>query len=60
MNDDIKIHLKYRLFDIEAYAMPALGLHEPKGLAYIAEQLGVQAPDHSAAADVHTLREVDL
>lgn len=48
---------KYRLLDVEAYAMPALGLEEPRGLAYIAEQLGVQAPDHSAAGDVHTLRE---
>lgn len=48
---------KYRLLDVEAYAMPFLGLDEPKGLAYIAEQLGVTAPDHTAAADVHTLRE---
>jgi hypothetical protein len=48
---------KYRLLDVETYAMPALGLDVPKGLAYIAEQLGVTAPDHSAAADVHTLRE---
>lgn len=48
---------KYRLLDIEAFAMPGLGLHEPRGLAYIAEALGVQAPDHTAAGDVHTLRE---
>lgn len=48
---------KYRLLDVEAYAMGALDLDEPKGLAYIAEQLGVAAPDHTAAADVHTLRE---
>ena len=48
---------KYRLLDIEAYAMPYLGLDEPRGLAYIAEQLEIQAPDHTAAGDVHTLRE---
>lgn len=48
---------KYRLLDIEAYAMAALGLDEPKGLSYIAEQLQVQAPDHTAAGDVRTLRE---
>lgn len=48
---------KYRLLDIEAYAMPLLGLAEPRGLAYIAEQLGIQAPNHTAAGDVHTLRE---
>lgn len=48
---------KYRLLDIEAFAMPGLGLHEPRGIAYIAEALGVQAPDHTAAGDVHTLRE---
>lgn len=47
----------YRLLDIEAYAMPALGLDRPRGLAFIAEQLGVQPPDHIAAGDVHTLRE---
>lgn len=47
----------YRLIDIETYAMPALNLDRPKGLAYIAEQLGIQAPDHTAAGDVHTLRE---
>jgi hypothetical protein len=48
---------RYRLFDIEAYAMPALGLSEPKGLAYVAEQLGVEQPDHTAACDVRVLRE---
>ena len=48
---------RYRLLDVEAYAMGALGLDEPKGLAWIAEVLGVEAPDHTAAADVHTLRE---
>jgi DNA polymerase III epsilon subunit-like protein len=47
---------KYRLLDVEAYAMAALHLDEPKGLAYIAEQLGIPAPDHTAAQDVATLR----
>jgi DNA polymerase III epsilon subunit-like protein len=46
----------YRLLDVEAYAMPALNLDRPHGLAYIAEQLGVTAPDHSAEQDVLTLR----
>lgn len=48
---------KYRLLDVEAYAMPALGLDEPKGLAYICEQLGVQPGNHTAAEDVRALRE---
>jgi DNA polymerase III alpha subunit (gram-positive type) len=48
---------KYRLLDVEAYAMPLLGLTEPRGLAYIAEQLAIAAPDHSAAGDVQTLRD---
>lgn len=51
---------KYRLLDLEAYALPLLQLdgHEaPVGLAKIAERLGVTAPDHSARADVLTLRE---
>lgn len=48
---------KYRMLDVEAYAMPALGLDEPKGLAFVAERLGVAAPDHSAAGDVSVLRE---
>lgn len=47
---------KYRMIDLEAYAMPYLGLTEPKGLAFIAEKLGVEAPDHSAYQDVVTLR----
>lgn len=47
----------HRLLDIEAYAMPALGLTEPKGLAYIAEQLQVEPPDHTATGDVRTLRD---
>lgn len=48
---------RYRMLDVEAYAMPLLGYSEPKGLATIAADLGVEAPDHTAAADVHTLRE---
>lgn len=47
----------YRMIDVETYAMPLLGLTEPKGLAYIAEKLGIVAPDHSAANDVRTLRK---
>lgn len=49
---------KYRLLDIEVYAMPALGLDEPRGLAFLAEQLEVVSPDHTAAGDVATLRAV--
>lgn len=48
---------RHRLFDIAVYAMPAFDLIEPQGLAYVAEQLGVQPPDHTAAGDVYTLRE---
>jgi len=47
----------YRMIDLEAYAMPYLGLDRPRGLAYIAEKLGVEAPDHSAHQDVVTLRQ---
>jgi hypothetical protein len=53
--DDAPWH--YRLLDIEAYAMPALGLTRPQGLATIAEQLRVVAPDHTAAGDVACVRE---
>lgn len=54
---------RYRLLDIEAYAMGALGWDEPKGLAAIAETLvigegyEIPAPDHTAAGDVDTLRD---
>ena len=48
---------KYRMLDLEAYAMGAFGLEEPKGLAWIAEKLGVTAPTHTAADDVWTLRQ---
>lgn len=51
---------KYRLLDVEAYAMPWLGLDEPRGLAYIAEQLGIKPGDHTAAEDVRCLRECHL
>lgn len=46
----------YRLLDVETYAMPALGLDVPKGLNFIAEQLGVEAPDHTTGQDVETTR----
>jgi len=52
---------KYRLFDIEAYAMGALGYEIPQGLKTIAHDLraddwGIPEPDHTAAGDVATLR----
>lgn len=47
----------YRLFDIEAYAAPALHLDRPRGIAYIAEMLEIEAPDHTAAQDVFVLRQ---
>lgn len=51
----------YRLLDVEAYAMGALGCEQPQGLRTVAEALrgrgfAVQHPDHSAAGDVATLR----
>ena len=46
----------HRKIDIATYAMPALGLDRPVGLAAIAEALGVRAPDHTAAGDVLALR----
>ena len=57
---------KYRLLDIEAYAMGALGYHEPKGLKTIADDLRakfgaeIPEPDHTAAGDVATLRACHL
>lgn len=48
---------KYRLLDVEAYAMPYFNWPVPQGLARIADLLGIEAPDHTAYADVHTLRE---
>lgn len=48
---------KYRLLDVEAYAMGALGHDEPQGLSTICAALGVEQPDHSARGDVRALRE---
>ena len=48
----------YRVLDVECYAMPALGLAVPRGLAFLCEVFGVLAPDHSAAGDVRAVREV--
>lgn len=52
---------KYRLLDIEAYAVPVLGFTVPKGLAAISDELRKQGfdipePDHSAEKDVEALR----
>lgn len=52
---------KYRLLDVESYAMGAFGWDEPKGLRDITAALqdrgcDVPAPDHTAAADVVCLR----
>jgi hypothetical protein len=52
---------RYRLLDVEAYAMGALGYDTPQGLARIARDLrkigaDIPEPDHTAAADVATLR----
>lgn len=51
----------FRLLDIEAYAMGALGHDRPRGLATIAADLrargfDIPEPDHSAAADVAATR----
>jgi hypothetical protein len=57
---------KYRLFDIEAYAMGALGYEIPQGLKTIAADLqslghhDIPKPDHTAAGDVATLRACHL
>lgn len=53
----------YRLLDVESFAMPILGYDRPQGLATIAEDLAslgkyVFEPDHTAASDVHALRDV--
>lgn len=49
----------HRKIDIETFALPLLGLKQgrPRGLADIAAALHIQAPDHTAAGDVYTLRE---
>jgi DNA polymerase III alpha subunit (gram-positive type) len=54
---------KYRLLDVEAFAMPILGYEVPQGLATIVEDLGslgqtVFPSDHTAANDVQALRDV--
>lgn len=56
---------RYRLLDVEAYAMGALGFAEPKGLKDVAAELRflgyeIHHPDHSAAGDVATLRDCHL
>lgn len=49
----------HRKIDIASFALPIVGMKngKPKGLYDIAEALGVQVPDHTAAGDVFTLRE---
>lgn len=52
---------KYRLLDVESYAMGAFGWTEPKGLRDIRSALtgdgfDIPAPDHTAAADVECVR----
>lgn len=49
---------KHRLIDVEAMAYGILRLDEPVGLARLADMLGVQQPDHTAATDVLVLRDV--
>ena len=56
---------KYRLLDVEAYAMGALGYDVPQGLKTIAHDLraadwDIPEPNHSAAGDVATLRDCHL
>lgn len=56
---------KYRLLDVEAYAMGALGFDEPRGLKDVSMALRergfvIPEPDHTAAADVETLRACHL
>ena len=51
----------FRLLDVEAYAMGALGYDRPRGLATITHDLrtrgfDIPVPDHSAAADVAATR----
>lgn len=55
----------FRLLDIEAYAMGALGYDRPRGLATITRDLcargfEIPEPDHSAAADVAATRACHL
>lgn len=46
----------HRKIDIATYAMPALGVDRPLGLAEIAKRLGLREPDHTAKVDVLVLR----
>lgn len=53
----------YRSIDVETYVMPMLGLREPIGLNRTVERMnqlghGVAEPDHTAAGDVESVRDV--
>lgn len=53
---------RYRLLDIDAYAMGALGFDEPRGLHHITSALRergfeIATPDHTAAGDVAAVRD---
>lgn len=54
----------HRLIDVEAYAMPILGLDEPVGLAELSKRLidlrghDIPTPDHTAMGDVRTTKAV--
>ena len=55
----------FRLLDIEAYAMGALGYDRPQGLAALSADLRargfeIPSPDHTAAGDVATTRACHL
>ena len=59
----------HRILDIEAYAMPAFGWDEPRGLKDVAEACrsrtslrgrDIPEPDHTAAGDVATVRACHL
>ena len=55
----------FRLLDVEAYAMGALGYDRPRGLATITRDLRARGfeipqPDHTAAGDVATTRACHL
>lgn len=63
--DDRPAPWHYRLLDVEAYAMGALGYSRPKGLNAVALDLvdrghEIPAPDHTAAGDVATVRACHL
>jgi hypothetical protein len=45
----------HRLLDVETYAMGALGLDRPLGLADLSARLRVRPPDHTAASDVRSV-----